>query len=616
MVHDNEAKRITSNMVNQAKKSGMSDADIQKLVASRADAIKNTAVNRAYKELMTRLYSVERYTDPGRMLRFLTPFFMAQQNSSRFWLGSSLRNPEVAYMLSKMYNAPYRGGYVHNDKGEVVAAGHPWSKEASKQSITGLLGMEFNPTGTDIIFQGQIPILPTLGAPGGATITAELLKKAAKNDGLVSFIEDNTGMKFDDFSSQFIMPFYTRTGDRSIGGNIAASTIPINSWMISAAAAFSKGNMPIPQVKERWIARIDEARKEVIAKDFLSGNVRSRTEIQKAAVQLAQHSLVLEAASSFTGPVVAGKVKYVELEKLRNRQNALTAANGGNFNKAMIDLTAELQNKGVELAPAVLSVLNSSTSDNRYGFSSNTQTLANITKNIKSLEKADYHYSDNPFIAELFNAKTADGSYSAIADDALYSMKLNGKPLKSRNMTQAEATKLQQVRAGWATYFNYIDFINADAKAKNIDINSPAYREKYSPIKGMVEDYVIKQFPAWGTKETSISLHKSTPFISLANYFLNDKQYMSTVGNKNDAIKGLKLYMEARAVVSKEFQNNAKVTGYSTLDAAANQRYADVMVNVSKYIVSKHPEFQQMYDRYLVQDELLPIDTILTTKGT
>ena len=616
MVHDNEAKNITYRIVTQMKKNGYSDKQIADYVASRADAIKNSSVNMAYKELMTRLYSVERYTDPGKLLRFLTPFFMAHQNSSRFWLGTSLRNPEVAYNLAKMYNAVYRGGFVYDENGNLVSSGHPWSKDANKQSVLGLIpGVSFNPTAQDVIFQGQIPILPSLGAPASGPLTAEALKIAAKHDGIDKFLRKTTGMSLDDFSSRYIMPFYQRQGNRSVVGNIAASAVPVNSWMISALAMASKGNFPLPQVQERWLSRVQEARQQVTVADLMDGTNKTREQLQNESVALAQHSLAIESILAFGTPT-SGKVDNVKLRQLTQRQSALVKENKGDFNKANTQLAIELSQQGYNFPAAIVSQLNSSIADNRYGFYANIPTLSGIQKNMKALEHVDALYADNPFVGELFNKKTADGKYSPIADDALYGMKLNGKPLKTRDMTQQEAIKQQQIRAAWAEYFQYIDYINADAKSRGIDINSTDYNNIYGDLKKQIKSGLEDKFPYFKTAPATLTLHKSDAYIALAAYFLRNKQFMNTVGKNNDAIDGLKLYMETRKLIVKDFQDNVNATGYTSLTSKANRKYADMMASIAKYIYTKHPKFEQMYSRYLSEDELRPIDETLLKEGS
>jgi len=610
MVHDSAAKRITRNLVDEAKRKNpsISESQIKALIESRADAIKSTATNRAYKELMTRMYSVERYTDPGKFLRFVTPFFMAHQNSSRFWLGTSLRSPGTAYNLSKLYNAPYRSGLVTDDAGNVVGYSNPWDTEADKQQMDWLFGTKIAPTSLDIVFQGQVPVLPTFGAPGSATLTAEMLKWAAKKDGIDSFIQDNLGMNLDEFSNTFISPFYVKQGGASVVGNLSEAIVPINSWMVSAAAGMSEGKFPLPQVRDRWRARVDAARKEITADYVLNGKPINDNDIHQKSVKMAKKSLIIETASSFTGPLAGGKVSYKTTSELSQQMNKAINASDGNYNDGMILFTKNLEAQGYSSAPAVVSVVNSSFVDNRYGLISNSQTISGINSNMKLFSAVDKYQTDNPFIGALFNIAGKDNSYSPIVDDAMYGMAVNGKPLKSRNLTVEEATKQQQVNAGWAMYFGYIDQLTSVADARGIDLKDPQFKEGMKIVKDSFHSNVAKQFPYWGAKNDSITLAKSDRYIAIADKFLNDKQFMNTVGKKNKAIAGLKTYMDNRAVVVAAFQENVKRTGYTTIDASVNEKYALIMNVVGESIKKNNQDFALIYDRYLSQDELNPIN--------
>jgi len=612
MTYEASAKRITRNLEKEARRSNpkITDAQIKSLIENRKDAITATATNRAYKELMTRLYSVERHTDPGKFLRFVTPFFMAQQNSSRFWLGISLRNPGVAYTLAKIYNIPYRSGLVTDPAGNLVSQSNPWDTQGDKQRMDWLFGTQISPTNLDVIFQGQMPILPTFGAPGSGTLTAEMMKWAAKKDGIEPFIKQHTGKTLDEFTSAYITPFYTKQGDTSIVGNLAQSVLPVNSWIISLAA-LSEGKFPLPQAKVRWDTRLSAARDEITMQALMDGAPLNPDDINKQAVLLAKKSLIAEVGSSFVGPIAAGKVAYGTTTDLTQQMNAAINAAGGDYNAGMVKFTQSLENQGYENASAITSVLNSSTVDNRYGLISNSATISGIQSNLKSFSHVDKYQTNNPFLGALFNIPNKDNTYSPIADDAMYGMNINGKPLKTRNLTPEEASKQQQLNAGWALYFSYIDQLSASAAAQGIDIKDPNYSDAVKRAKEIFHTVTAKQFPYWAAKNESIELGKSDRYIAIADYFLKDKTFMTTVGRKNKAIAGLREYMNNRAIAVSAFQENAQRTGYTTITAAANQKYALYMSIIGTTIKNKNKDFALMYDRYLSQDELNPINPAL-----
>jgi hypothetical protein len=193
----------------------------------------------------------------------------------------------------------------------------------------------------------------------------------------------------------------------------------------------------------------------------------------------------------------------------------------------------------------------------------------------------------------------------------MFSIKVNGKPLKSRT---EDIEYQRQLRAGWAQYFNYIDYINAIAKKNNIEVGSSEYKQAFGSTKDLAIQKVSEQFPVWATRENQITLHKSDTFIAIATHFVNDKQFMNTVGKNNDAIIGLKKYLAVRALIVNDYQMNRGL-GQMTLDAKANQKFAAMRDYVAKAITAKHKNFGQMYERYLSQDELNPVSLTLFQAG-
>ena len=627
MVHDAEAKKLARKYEAEARKMpGATDESVRRYVESNADRIKVGATDRAYKELMQRLYSVERYTTPAQILRFLTPFYMAHQNSSRFWLGTTVRNPEVAYMLAKAYNAPFRSAMVYDEEGNIVEEGTPWGVDSGKQNIvlnsawlrgvTGRDTLTINPTGVDVITQGQIPVIPTLGGPVGEVIGTEAIKLAAKNTGIDNFLQTNVGVTFDEFSNKYVLPFYEKGYGRSLASNVASAAVPFNSAAISAMSATYglTGSLPVleqlvPQIRQRWSSRLDAARDQVVAEMILNNESLAPEVILARAESIATRALAVEALSSGIGPVVAGKTADSKIMDLNQRLVKYQKELG--YSEGSVKLVSELDEQGVMFASGLVSTLRSSTADNRFGLLSNTMTVKGVQANSDSLSKAAQLYEDNPFIGALFNIPGDENNYSPIADDLLYSIEINGEPLKTRNMSPEDAERRAQVAAGWATYFDNLEFIEADAEKNGVKKGSREYREYYSPWKERLADFVGEQFPIWDTRENRITLQKSDKFIELAIYFTNDEKFMNTVGKKNKSIVGLQMYLEGRQTIIAELEKNRAITGVQGLDTKANEKFADWRDRMAEYIIAQNPEFEQMYTRYLSQDELNIVDSPL-----
>ena len=104
-----------------------------------------------------------------------------------------------------------------------------------------------------------------------------------------------------------------------------------------------------------------------------------------------------------------------------------------------------------------------------------------------------------------------------------------------------------------------------------------------------------------------------TEFIASARkvYFTNDEKFMNTVGKKNKSIVGLQMYLEGRQTIIAELEKNRAITGVQGLDTKANEKFADWRDRMAEYIIAQNPEFEQMYTRYLSQDELNIVDSPL-----
>lgn len=618
MVYNNEARRIATKYERMGRSNGLSDVQIAELIKTNVDKISTAASQRAYKELMQRLYSVERYTGPAKMLRWVTPFYMAHQNSSRFWLGTSLRSPQVAYNLAKAYNAPYRLGLVTDEEGNVVHEGLPWNPDANKQKMTfklaalkPLIGKDTlttSPVGIDVITQGQLPILPTLGGPAGEIVGTQLIKYISESTDADKFLREQFGVGIDAISSKYILPFYEKGYGKGVLSSAYSSTVPFNSSQLSLLSSIygMTGALPIvqdlvPQVRQRWAARYDAARDEVVADMLLRGEGLNPDVINERATSIARRSLLFESLSSGIGPVVAFKAESSQMRDLNQRLTAYQNEFG--YNEGSVKMIAELENQGIKDASGIVSTLRSSTSNNRFGLYSNIATIKGVEKNIDSFSTAAQYYEDNPFLGELFN-QVGDNTYSPIADDLLYSIKVNGEPLKSKDMSPEDAERQAQMRAGWATYFDNLEFIEADAERNGVKKGSKLYNEYYKVWKENLADAVGKQYPVWDTRDNRITLQKSDKFIELGTYFVNDKQFMATVGNNNEAIKGLEIYLREREIIMAELEVNRQRTGTYGLDSKANEYYAEWRDNLGEAIAADYPGFKQMWTRYLSQDEL------------
>jgi hypothetical protein len=620
MVHDSEARRLATIIRKQAKANGKTNDEANALVGQYADKIKRTATTRAYKELMQRMYSVERYTDVGSFMRFVTPFYMAHQNSSRYWLGTSLRNPEIAVTLMKAYNAPYRAGLVEDEDGNVVGYGSPWSTSRDQlvigygqegigkklREFTGRNEFRGQPTAIDVITQGQLPVLPTAGGSIGQTVVTLGLAKIDPD----KLTQKYFGLPAEDVVNKYILPYYEKTQGKSVVDTIITNLNPMNSWMLSAMAAIFKKDPTIAtdEANARFNARYTAALDELTLDALLNGQALDDDALRAQAGRMATNSLIVEAVSSFLGPVVAFKVGDEEIREMDERLNYLTKANNGDMDVASIKLTSELMARyDSPYLGSIPRLLTTRSTDNRLSLLSTQQTYDNLKNNLDLVEQIDLLFPDRKILGELLSGGDPTKDYSPFVEDKMFATDINGNPLREKLDNPEERAKRQQYSMAWETYFSNLEYIEQHASARNISKHSQYYRDNYKPWKDRVEAKIGEQFPMWAARDKSIDINKTDINLAIVNRVLEDKKFMSTVGKDSDVVAGLKLYMEARQVLVDRLAEEAARTGVKGADTEQNRWILEWKERAAQEIIKQHPAFGRMYTRYLNDDTLQPI---------
>ena len=187
-------KRLaTAEFLNQGKFTREEFADIQyKLTsAARADALKGVKGT---------LYNVERRSNAAHMLRFVSPFFSAQENAVKTWFKIAANNPAILNRFNIVWNAPNRAGLITDENGNEVGPDQPFSandtmwlpvpKAIKKLPIIGeglssLDEIGISKRNLDVIFQGN-PFGVSIG-PFAAIPIANIIKLKPELAEVVSF---------------------------------------------------------------------------------------------------------------------------------------------------------------------------------------------------------------------------------------------------------------------------------------------------------------------------------------------------------------------------------------------------------------------------------------------
>lgn len=141
----------------------------------------------ALREVKRTLYTIERYSQAAEMLRFVSPFFAAQENTLKTWGRIMLNDPAVAIRAMQAVSAPVRSGLVLDENDQPVRYGDKlvnpnWklvvplpSKVTKAMGIEDVGGMRISLKSLNIVFQGEFPLFPSAG-PLVQMAASELIK--------------------------------------------------------------------------------------------------------------------------------------------------------------------------------------------------------------------------------------------------------------------------------------------------------------------------------------------------------------------------------------------------------------------------------------------------------
>jgi len=195
-------------------------ADLQyKLTAgARADALKGV------KDV---LYNVERRSNAAHMLRFVSPFFSAQENAVKTWFGIAMDKPQILNRANIVWNAPNRAGLITDENGDPVGTDNPLSPNDTMwlpvpkglkklpvigEGLSSLDQIGISKRSLDVIFQGN-PFGVSVG-PFAAIPVANVLKLKPELAEVVSFAFPYGP----DASLNQFLPTWMRNGIKAVQG--------------------------------------------------------------------------------------------------------------------------------------------------------------------------------------------------------------------------------------------------------------------------------------------------------------------------------------------------------------------------------------------------------------
>ena len=589
-VYRTEARRLARIMEEQG---------IDLTSRNAVDRIQRAAHRRAFKTLNETLYTIERRTEPAQFMRFISPFYMAQQNSARFWMGQSFKNPALPVLGLLAWNTPNQIFNVLDENGNPVSSSTPFgSNERIYVSMPEVVGklfgndyVTFSKTSMDLIFQGQIPFIQGLS---GAIVSVPA-EKILKDTNIQATLTD---LGFDgNFVENTLLPYFN-----AYNTDIVGQVLPVPAWL----RALNNAGFPLGGITQARASRWNMIFEQKCLEADTNGLPLTKNRVKRFMNEANEESIrsfIVEGMSSFLSPV---STKLTTEQDLLHKEYRRYIARFGNV-KGSIKAQKEM---GI-----VKSVYaRASTSNNPAGLFPTPQTERNLKNHMYLAEKLAQTDVGFSILGTLFNAGK-DSDYSSVVNAHFYDMTINGKEIKSQSTDMASNKVKIQVSTGWAYYIPFKQLLVAKATKNGIAVGSSDWNDNFKPTLDAATKAIELKYPDWADARSNIDPKADFKNYRELRYALysrskidsktglrvwQDDSFYSTVGKDNPIWQGIKVWTVYRDAMAKILQKRES----QNIIAASNADIALALQQGANAIGNKYPEFAYVYERYLANDTL------------
>jgi hypothetical protein len=560
-----EANRLVELLDVQARKEG------RRLTADDLEIVKKRSTEYAVAQTRHLLYDFSERSDLAHMMRFMSPFFSAWQETMTRWAGIAVENPAYAARLRMLWSAPEKAGIVTDENGNAIGLGMkegqkvkypdgtvgiigkerlitvpvpPWAKD-----VLGMKGLKtqgevtFNKKSFNMILQGN----PGVGLPVQMPMNLIVKERPELADAMRFVLPFGPN----ESTWQMLMPATAkRLFSRAAGEEDVAFRNSALRIYFDRATDYNLGKIEDPPT---WAQAIEDT------KAFY--NVR------------AVASFVSPAAPGFRSPYQP----YIDAYYRLRQENIETA------DQRFLDLY------GAEFFPLTAS------------FTKSADGVPPTVEGFKARSKYKDLIEKSPELGGLIVGEEGAGEFSS----AIYqSQKANRvKPGSMTNQRYSlsfeEAASQPNVRLGWMEYRKVSDLIEAERIERGLPNLQVKAAEDLAEIKRQMVDKLAERYPEWyeafGTVDRNAMGRRLVALRAIA--------YDPRMEGRPD-MRGVRQYFDVRAAVKKELVEREKAGGSGTLTSAANQDLGLIWDTLVSKIVEQNLAFSDTYFRYLERDDL------------
>jgi hypothetical protein len=556
----------------------------------------------ALREMKGVLFNIERKTNFAMIMKYINPFFSAQENAYKTWMKLAVANPAIVNRGYLVWNAPNQAGLVTDGDGNEVPPGQTsgddviWlSVPKGLQNLRGLgqlTEMGIPKQSLDILFQGGLDVLYNKGNPNFFSdifpvgpyvgVPASIIAKKQPT------LEE---------SLKFILPYGTYKD--VLGIPSAGGIFPAWFQRLQTRAAGQNDPQFGRTYQLIWATEQQNAKRE-------GRPPASDAQVEKMTRQYWSMrtfaNLVMPFAPRFDSPYKFYLDKSREYRRLYG-----------------IEADAKFLNDFPEFFSFTTSL-----SNNPTGVQSSVAAVRNIQKYrdlVGEIAKIE------PRLVGLLANDPSGYEFSQASYEYLYRERVSpGSPLKFLSaQSPADAQKRNDAEKGWIQYNKYIDIIDNELQKRGL---SSVLQKGAEDLKYYKEQLIQKLAVQTNDDGSPVVDPKTGQFVQTPWYddyldsdgsktnrviyglsrILEDEKFVKANEN-NSTWNSVGLYLDVRKRLARELSRR----DVKSIDAKANadiRYYYDAVV--AKLKNDDKMGFAYLYDRFLSQD--LVFDKYLTPK--
>lgn len=559
--------------------------------------IMNASRKIAQREMKGILFNIERRSNLAAAMKYISPFFSAQENAYKTWLKLAVANPVIANRAYNIWQSPNRAGLVTDYEGNPVPVGKTSGNDimwlSLPKGLTKIPGLDSLSTvgipkgSLDIIFQGGMDAIFNKGNPNFASDVLPVGPYVAVPVSEVVKREPGLGDAF-----KWALPF---------GPTKNAISAFFPTWMQKLETRYAGQSDPQFGRTYQLIFETEQQKAREAGKGPVSPEKIMKMTQQYWMMRMTAN-LIMPFAPQFNSPY-----KFY-LDKAREYRRIYG-----------VDADAKFLDEFPDFFDFTTTL-----SKNPTGVQSSVQAVRNIKKYsglAGELAKID------PKLVGLIVNDPSGYDFSQAAYDYLYSKNVApDSPEKFlSSQSPAEAQAKTDAEKGWIKYNKLMDIVDTELKNRGLTSIQQKGAEDLAAIKSaVIDDISVKkdatgqpilskttgelQYTAWYIDYKDSDGSKTNKVINGLGKILDDKKFISD--NANSPLwKSVKTYLEFRKVVATQLmlRPSKSINAKSNIDV---KMAYDAMVKKLKD--DDKLGFAYVYDRFLSQD--LVWDKYLTPK--